>query len=104
MIKEGDDRINEISSLYLSTRFEDALEGTRGLVTHLEGTLVLSVKLKNEALLYIYLIEWAIIASTCMFTGMVIWSLMVKRRLYADVKSTKLTKSLEDGRSSSYSP
>ena len=51
-------------------------------------------KEKNIALLWVYLIEWLVTVSTFFIAGFVLWSLMVKRRLYREVSVTKLRESV----------
>lgn len=51
---------------------------------------------KNAALLWVYTIEWLVTVSTFFIAGFVLWSLMVRRRLYRDVSVTKL-RGLEKG-------
>ena len=51
---------------------------------------VKAIKLKKNALSWIYLIEWSIVSSASLATGVVLWSLMVRRGLYRDVETTRL--------------
>ena len=48
----------------------------------------LAVKLKDRALLWIYIIEWLAILATAMICGSVLWALMIRRRLYREVQAT----------------
>ena len=45
---------------------------------------------KNRALLWVYVIEWLVSSSAFFISGFVLWTLMVRRRLYRDVETTKL--------------
>jgi hypothetical protein len=45
---------------------------------------------KNRALLWVFVIEWLVSASAFFVSGSVLWTLMVRRRLYRAVKTTKL--------------
>jgi hypothetical protein len=45
---------------------------------------------KNNALFWVYVIEWLVTVSTFFIAGFVLWSLMVRRKLYRDVSVTKL--------------
>jgi hypothetical protein len=45
---------------------------------------------KNRALLWVYVIEWLVSSSAFFTSGFVLWTLMVRRRLYRDVETTKL--------------
>jgi len=48
-------------------------------------------RVKERALLWIYIIEWLITTSALFISGFILWTLMVRRRLYREVKVTKLT-------------
>jgi hypothetical protein len=47
-------------------------------------------RVKGNALLWIYITEWLVTTATVMFCGFVLWTLMVRRRLYAEVGTTRL--------------
>ncbi len=49
-----------------------------------------SVRIRRRALMWIYLTEWLVVTGTAMFCGFVLWTLMVKRRLYREIETTKL--------------
>jgi len=44
----------------------------------------------NRALLWIHVINWLVVCGTFMASGFVLWTLMVRRRLYREVASTRL--------------
>lgn len=46
-------------------------------------------KLKNGALLWVYIIEWLITMSVFLISGSLLWILMARRKLYREVESTK---------------
>ena len=48
-----------------------------------------SVKVKKGALLWVYTVEYLAVAGSAMFFGSVTWALMVRKRLYRPVKTTK---------------
>jgi hypothetical protein len=89
------DAIDEVVAsaipIYLDLRFEEVL-GTYGVVEEMSAEIEAdAVRLKNSALLWIYLVEWLAVSSTLMITGVVLWSIMVRRRLYKEVHITKFT-------------
>ena len=49
-----------------------------------------SLKVKDRALLWIYIIEWLSVTGVMLVSSFAIWTLMVKRRLYREVKATRL--------------
>ena len=49
-----------------------------------------AVRLKNQAMFWIFISEWVAIASVATIAGVSIWILMIRRRKYRPVPSTKL--------------
>jgi len=45
---------------------------------------------KERALMWVYVIEWLVSASTLFISGFILWTLMVRRRLYREIEATKL--------------
>ena len=48
-----------------------------------------SVKIKDRALMWVYMTEWLAVMGTLAICGSIIWALMVKRRLYKEVSVTR---------------
>jgi hypothetical protein len=46
---------------------------------------------KERALLWIYLTEWIVVASTSMICAVVVWTLMVRRKLYREAGISRLS-------------
>jgi len=79
----------EAGDLYLDHEFEESratVKDAFDLAAEIEGE---AVQLKERALLWVHLIEWLTVTSTMILTGVVIWSLMVRRRLYHAVATTR---------------
>jgi len=49
-----------------------------------------SVRLKEQALFWVYLTEWAAVSGTAMACGLATYALMVKRRVYKEIGVTRL--------------
>jgi hypothetical protein len=91
-IIQTDQRLSEIRRMYLDYNFEESLSLIDVNAAGLEKAEELTMKVKNRTFLWIYLIEWAVLTSTSLVAGAMIWALMVKRRLYTEVGTTKLTR------------
>jgi hypothetical protein len=50
-----------------------------------------AVALKDAALFWVFLLEWMVVTSTAMLTGVVLWSLMVRRRAYKPAGTTRMS-------------
>jgi len=49
-----------------------------------------AVRLKDEALFWVYLSEWLAVSSAAIIGAVLLWSLMIRRKVYRAVKTTKL--------------
>jgi hypothetical protein len=74
---------------YLDRNFERAHETIETAFGDLVDLQTRAIRLKNRALIWIYLAEWLITMATLMVSGVVLWSLMVKRTLHKEVPSTR---------------
>lgn len=93
-ITEKIDRVDTLTSetrpAYFQLRFEETLEGYETALEMLQEIEGDAVELKNRTLLWVYVIEWLSITGTAMICGFALWSLMIRRRLYREVRTTKL--------------
>jgi hypothetical protein len=48
-----------------------------------------AVNAKDRALLWVYIIEWLTVLGTSAIVGTILWSLMIRRRLYRQVATTR---------------
>jgi len=48
-----------------------------------------AVRLKDEAMLWIYVSEWLVVSSAGIISGFVLWTLMIRRRMFREVKATR---------------
>jgi len=49
-----------------------------------------AIRLKDRALMWIYVIEWFTVTATLFISGFLLWTLMVRRKLYGEVGVTRL--------------
>ncbi len=49
-----------------------------------------AVELKDGALLWVYISEWLAVSSAALISGLAVWTLMVRRRLYKATPTTRL--------------
>lgn len=77
---------------------ESYLDGEPGeAVSHLREALVVladasekAYEIKDDALLWVYLTEWLVVSSTGMICGFILWTVMVRRRLYREAGETRI--------------
>jgi len=82
--------VTAVLPAYFELRFEEVLEAYEEVVEGLAILEVEAIELKDRALLWVYIIEWLSVTGTAMFTGFVLWSVMVRRRLYREVGTTRM--------------
>jgi uncharacterized membrane protein len=88
MLSQANDRLAEANAEYTSYNFEASLAILEGLIADLDEATTIALRLKDQALLWVYIVEWAAIMGTSIMAGVVIWTLMVRRRLYHEVATT----------------
>ncbi len=89
--------LNEIQLLkieadghYLDQEYEEVLS-----VTDRINALFLeinddAIRLKDQALVWVYVVEWISVTATSLLCGFVLWTLMVRRRVYREIETTRL--------------
>jgi uncharacterized membrane protein len=75
---------------YLNGEIDECIQGEREALEILDSAFRKAYELRDEALLWVYLTEWLVVASTGMVCGFILWTIMVRRRLYREVGETKL--------------
>lgn len=49
-----------------------------------------AVRLKDEALFWVHVVEWLVVTSSLIVSGVLVWSLMVRQSMYREAKTTRL--------------
>jgi len=60
-----------------------------GIKEEFEALSLELIDLKDKALLWIYIAEWSAVSGTAVACGVVLWTLMIRRRLYREVGTTR---------------
>jgi hypothetical protein len=88
------DEVNELrrTSLdsYRSYSFAEATEIMGSAMSRLVELRDDAFDLKDRALFWIYLTQWVTVTGTFLISGFLVWTLMVRRRLYRGVTTTRL--------------
>jgi len=90
-LSQVDGTKKEASDAYLERDFNSAYDTMKIAVKQLKALEDEAGKLKDRALLWVYVVEWSVTTGVLLAAGVVLWSLMVKRALYREVSSTKWT-------------
>lgn len=89
-IASADRDISEARMLFIRKEMDESGEVMDRASESLEQARAIAMEAKDRALVWVYAIEWLAITGTSLICGFVIWSLMVRRRLYREVGATRL--------------
>jgi hypothetical protein len=84
------DKYRQAKESYLGQDFETAGDLMNSIFEEISEAENQVVKMKDEVLLWVYVVEWLTVTSTLMISGFIIWTVMVRRRLYRQVGTTQL--------------
>ena len=76
--------------LYLRQEYVQSLSDMERAIIEMDALRLKAMKLKDRALIWIYAIEWLSVTGVFLVSGFAIWTLMVRRRLYREVTTTRL--------------
>ncbi len=90
------DEIGEIESMrskaeenYLSQKFEISSAEMSQIFNMIKRLESKAVEMKKSTLLWVYMVEWLTVTGIITMAGFLTWTLMVRRRLYRRVKTTR---------------
>jgi len=89
MLTEIDGKFESSVEAYIGGAYTSAEEILESSIKDLNDASALAFRLKDQAMLWIFLIEWLTVTATMAIAGFILWSLMVRRRLYEEVESTR---------------
>jgi len=88
-LQEADAAGTEAADLYLMQEFDVAKEGAERALQLMDEAEAVADKVKNEALLWVYVSEWLSVTGTSLVCGFLLWTLMIQRRMYKEVAYTQ---------------
>lgn len=92
LLRKSDEGREEVIALYLSGDHQSSMAALESALSSLEGVSQLAMRAKDQALFWVYVIEWFTVSGTAMVCGVVVWTLMVRRALYRDIGVTRFLK------------
>ncbi len=84
------------SNYYLSGEYQKSIESIREAIEGLTELSQDSARLRKRALRWVYITEWMTVTAISIISGVIIWSLMVKRKLYSEIVTTRLETKIEN--------
>ena len=90
MIGELQARVSEAEREYLSENFVQCQSIMDQVFTDLDKVQRMTLKLKERALMWVFMVEWLVVTATLMISSFLVWTFMIRRRLYKAVHVTRL--------------
>jgi len=90
MVGELQGRVSEAEKEYLSGNFDQCQSVMDQVFTDLRKVEQMTLKLKERALLWVFMVEWLVVTATLMISSFLVWTIMIRRRLYKAVHVTRL--------------
>jgi hypothetical protein len=78
------------SGCYVEQDFRMAQEALDDAFDYFRGAEATAKRVKDSALWWVYMVEWATTTAVVFLSSFALWTLMVRRRLYKEVSSTKM--------------
>ncbi len=88
-LKKSEDLRKEMIKLYVHGDYDSSLSTLDEALSSIKVAADLAIDAKDQALVWVYVIEWFTVSGTAMFSGAVLWTLMVKKAAYKPVASTR---------------
>jgi len=87
---EGVERLrSEVDLQYLDQDYEACMNTLTRVEAELREIELGAIREKARALFWIWAVEWIVVTATLMLAGTLLWSLMIRRRLYREVGVTR---------------
>lgn len=85
-----DSTIANAEAAYIHQDYEDSLAMTKEALVSLDVLDRKAMELKDRTMLWTYIIEWFSVGGVSGLVGWLVYELMIRRRLYREVESTRL--------------
>jgi hypothetical protein len=98
VVQQCDDAQRNASDLYLRQEFNQALVEAESALDLMSRAEEVAEQVKDDALLWVYVSEWLAITATSLVCGVLVWALMLRRRLYREVGMTSFREGTDRAR------
>jgi len=89
VVAEADDYMERVKALFIKKEVDLCKDELERAIHTLEEAQDLALKAKRRAMIWIYTIEWLAVTVTLMLSGIAVWELMIRRRIYREVETTR---------------
>jgi len=88
-LAEVREMVQDAESLYVRHQYDSARETIRRIDQLIIKLQEQAIQIKDRALFWIYVVEWSVTTGTALLAGLGLWALMVRRKLYREVETTR---------------
>ncbi len=88
-VQNADSKRKNAVGMFRDMRMAETIEELADVFAALDEAYGLAMEARDRAMLWIFVIQWLVVTSTGLACGFVLWTVMVKRRLYREVVSTR---------------
>ncbi len=81
--------LKEAKGHFVDLELDKSKDAAQRAFQQFEEAYDLAIEAKEAAILWIFVTEWLVVSATSMVCAFVIWTLMIKRRLYKEVRITR---------------
>ncbi len=90
MLDDLEEKRSQANKLHLLGDYQASWHAIKDALDGLTRISQESAKLRTRALFWVYVTEWLSVSATSMFCGFILWTVMVRRRYYREVRTTRL--------------
>jgi len=83
--------VEEGERAYLRGHYLDASARLEQALSQIDSLDELLVRVKKKTMMWIFILEWLVVSSIAMLSGVFIWWIMVQRKLYRPAQTTSLS-------------
>jgi len=88
-VEEANDKLAQARQLFLEREMDEAVRTLEEAQELLDKAEEQAVEARNSAMAWVFMIEWLAVTGTFLFSGVILHSLLIKRRLYRQVAVTR---------------
>ncbi len=89
-LAEVEESLARARASFVDLELDKSIEEAEEVLSLLREADDLALKAKQSALLWVFITEWLVVTATLLVCGFVVWTLMVRRRLYREVSVTRI--------------
>ncbi len=89
-LAQAEARVGPAIDSYVEQEYADAIERLNVMSSEISEISRDAVRLKNQAMFWVFLSEWLVVTFAAIVSGVSLWTLMVRRRAYKAVRTTRL--------------